>query len=208
MAGRPRSIDDAAILEATVRVMGRSGPAALTLSQVAAEAGVVPGTLVQRFGSKRGLIRALAEYNAQRLSDLHAQALRDQRPPLEVLAELLVGVWEQASTPEAFANHLAFLCADLADAEFHDLALTNHRSTSRFVAELVSAAVEHGELQPGTDVDALTDAIQSTVTGSGLLWAIEREGTLSERLHTSLERVLAPHRNHSRVTRPTSKELP
>ncbi|WP_430335879.1 TetR/AcrR family transcriptional regulator [Rhodococcus sp. ACT016] len=195
MAGRPRSIDDAAILEATVRVMGRTGPAALTLSQVASEAGVVPGTLVQRFGSKRGLILALAEYNAQRLSDLREQALRDQRPPLEVLAELLVGVWEQASTPEAFANHLAFLCADLADAQFRDLALANHRSTSAFIAELLGAAVEDGELQPGTDVDALTDAIQSTVTGAGLIWTIEREGTLSERLHTSLERVLEPHRN-------------
>lgn len=196
MVGRPRSVNDSAILEATVRVMGRSGPAAWTLAQVATEAGVVPGTLVQRFGSKRGLIIALAERNAQRLSELRERALSDRRPALDVLAELLVGVWEQASTPEAFANHLAFLCADLADAQFHDLALANHRSTSRFVVELLSTAVEGGELHPDVDVEALTNAIQSAIAGAGLIWAIEREGTLSERLHTSLRGVLAPYRDH------------
>ena len=60
-AGRPRGIDDAAILRATVDVIGRVGPVGLTLAAVAAEVGLVPGTLVQRFGSKRGLLLALAE---------------------------------------------------------------------------------------------------------------------------------------------------
>ena len=39
--------------------MSRLGPARLTLAEVAKEAGLSPATLVQRFGSKRGLMLAL-----------------------------------------------------------------------------------------------------------------------------------------------------
>lgn len=197
MAGRPRGIDDATILEATIRVMGRTGPAALTLALVAEEAGVVPGTLVQRFKSKRGLILALAEHNAQRSSELCEQAQRDCRPPLEALAELVVGIWEPATTPQTFANHLAFLCADLADAQFRDLTLATHRSQSRLIAELLRAGVKGGDLVPKTDIETLTATIQSAIAGAGLIWAIEQQDSLTERLHAGLERVLAPHRNRA-----------
>src|SRR5262249_26019001 len=65
MAPRPRETTDAAILEATARAMSRVGPARLTLAHVAKDLGIAPATLIQRFGSKRGLLLALArEVNA------------------------------------------------------------------------------------------------------------------------------------------------
>ncbi|WP_370103536.1 helix-turn-helix domain-containing protein [Streptacidiphilus sp. MAP12-20] len=54
-------MDDSAILAAAVRVMGRTGPVRLTPALIAEEVGLVPGTLMQRFGSKRGLLLALSE---------------------------------------------------------------------------------------------------------------------------------------------------
>src|SRR5512139_2801160 len=61
---RPRRISDEAVLAGALRVMLRTGPAEFTLAAVAAEAGIAPSTLVQRFGDKRGLIlRALAQDN-------------------------------------------------------------------------------------------------------------------------------------------------
>ena len=53
-AGRPRGIGDAAILRATIDVIGRVGPVGLTLAAVAGEVGLVPGTLMQRFGIQTG----------------------------------------------------------------------------------------------------------------------------------------------------------
>ena len=44
---------------ATMRVMQRRSPVDLTLADVAKEAGVVPATLIQRFGTKRGLLLAV-----------------------------------------------------------------------------------------------------------------------------------------------------
>ena len=43
---------------ATMRVMQRRSPVDLTLADVAKEAGVVPATLIQRFGTKRSLLLA------------------------------------------------------------------------------------------------------------------------------------------------------
>ncbi len=59
MCPRPRETSDEEILDATARVMQRLGPTQLTLADVAKEAGVVPATLIQRFGTKRGLLLTL-----------------------------------------------------------------------------------------------------------------------------------------------------
>src|SRR5207247_1703558 len=59
MAPRPRSTTDADLLTAAARAVSQVGPSRLTLADVAREAGVAPATLVQRFGSKRGLLLAL-----------------------------------------------------------------------------------------------------------------------------------------------------
>src|SRR5262245_46111819 len=120
VAGRPRGTEDAAILRAAAEVIGRTGPARFTLSAVATEVGLVPATLVQRFGSKRGLMLALARQSA---ADAEAGAgavqAREARAPhgsaLAALTALAVGRLAPMTTPERFANHLAFLCLDLTD---------------------------------------------------------------------------------------------
>src|ERR1700689_2718769 len=107
-AGRPRGIDDAAILRAAVDVIGRGGPVGLTLAAVAAEVGLVPGTLVQRFGSKRGLLIALAERAARDAEASPGRVRTAQESPLAALAALIVAPAASMGTPETFANHLAF----------------------------------------------------------------------------------------------------
>ncbi len=57
---RPRLVSDDVILDATRQVLAELGPAKLTLAAVGARAGLAPPTLLQRFGSKRGLLLASA----------------------------------------------------------------------------------------------------------------------------------------------------
>ena len=64
MSPRRRKAEDADVFAALVRVMHRRGPAELTLREIAAEAGVTAGALVQRFGSKREMLLAHARYAA------------------------------------------------------------------------------------------------------------------------------------------------
>ena len=61
MTPRPRLASDADILAGALRAITRLGPVRLTLAEVAREVGLSAPTLVQRFGSKRGLLLALAK---------------------------------------------------------------------------------------------------------------------------------------------------
>ena len=119
---RPRTIGDDAVLDAAATLIGRVGPAKLTLAHVAAEAGLAPATLLQRFGSKRGLLLAVA----RRPVDLAAEfgAARAEEPArLGALVAALVALTRTVRTPETLANSIAFLQLDLADPEFHTEAL-------------------------------------------------------------------------------------
>jgi AcrR family transcriptional regulator len=194
MAGRPRGLDDAAILRATLDVIGRVGPARLTLAAVASEVGLVPGTLMQRFGSKHGLLVALARQSAQD-STARYERLRTGHPsPLAALTALVVDSAAPMATPESFANHLAFLCLDLTDPHLREHALAIHRAQRSAIDALLTGAVAAGELRAGTDPAALTRSVQAAIAGAGLIWALDRRGTLAHRLRQDVDAVLAPHR--------------
>ncbi|HEY5397874.1 MAG TPA: TetR family transcriptional regulator [Trebonia sp.] len=192
-AGRPRGIDDAAILRATVTVIGRVGPVGLTLAAVASEVGLVPGTLVQRFGSKRGLLLALADWAAKDADALLARVRAEHETALAALAALIVAPTRSMATPEAFANHLAFLCIDLTDPDFRRPALAIHQAQGRAVEALLTEALLAGDLRPGTDVADLGRSVQAIASGVGLVWALERQGSLEQRLRQALDSVLSPH---------------
>ncbi|UQW99516.1 TetR/AcrR family transcriptional regulator [Streptomyces sp. RerS4] len=191
--GRPRGVDDLVILRAAARVMGRVGPPGLTLAAVAREVGLVPGTLVQRFGSKHGLLLALAD---QSVKDAHETAGRVRRSHSSALAAVAALTTESAAvmaTPESYAHHLAFLCADLVDPQLHERALAVHQAHGQAIEELLSEAAATGELRAGTDITALAATVQAITAGAGLTWALDRQGALDQRLRRELDAVLAPH---------------
>ncbi|XRQ02747.1 TetR/AcrR family transcriptional regulator [Actinomadura welshii] len=205
MAGRPRGVDDSVILRAAVEVIGRVGPAKLTLAAVAGEVGLVPGTLVQRFGSKRGLLLALAARSARTAEALHERVRREHESALAALHALAAESMADVATPQSYANHLAFLCTDLTDPEFHEHALAVHEARGRAIERLLGDAVSAGELVAGTDTAAVAGSVQTAIAGAGLTWALDRRGTLAERLEREIAAVLAPHRpqkgsNHGQAT--------
>src|SRR5262245_3308636 len=121
MSPRPRSASDTEILEAAGRAIARLGPARLTLADVAKEVGLSPATLVQRFGSKRGLLLALARAGAGEVDDCFAAVRAAHPSPLEALVAAATAMTQHTQAPEEMANHLAFLQIDLCDPDFHRL---------------------------------------------------------------------------------------
>jgi AcrR family transcriptional regulator len=164
----------------------------LTLADVAREAGISPATLVQRFGSKRQLLLALVAAGGAEMEEEWASLVELARQsPLEALyayAECMAGL---APTPEVLANHLSFFQMDLVDPEFHRHALVHARDTLAFLRKGLDEAVAKGELLP-CDTMRLARAVQATVGGSLMQWAIDREGKLRRRLRDDLETLLSP----------------
>ena len=106
-----------------MRVINRLGPARMTLADVSSETGVAPATLVQRFGSKRGLLLAVARHGAETVDRQFADIRRDHDSAIAALSAVASTMTHMVETPEALANSLAFLQMDLADPQFHKFAL-------------------------------------------------------------------------------------
>lgn len=191
MSPRPRTTSDETILDAVAQVISRIGPGTLTLADVAEEAGHSPAGLVQRFGSKRGLLLALAR---QRAGAVHAgfAAARARNPsPTESLMDALAGMTRHADTPDGLSHHLAFALMDLHDAEFHRAAFDHARAMLDELGASLYAMVAAGELAP-CDTESVARTVQTAYNGALVTWAVYRQGTLAEWLRGEVEAVLEP----------------
>src|SRR2546423_12577864 len=188
MSPRPRETTDEQLLAATYRVVSRLGPN-LTLADVAKEAGVSPATLMQRFGSKRGLLLAFAASGPQMLGDEFTRIRAKYRSPIAAVFGLADCVAAMAHTPETLSNSLAFLQMDLVDPDFHKHALAHSRGMVAGIRGLLDEAVAAGELQR-CDTARLARAVQGLIGGSLLQWSIDREGKAADRLREDLDSLL------------------
>jgi AcrR family transcriptional regulator len=194
MAPRPRETSDAEILAAAARVMQRRSPVDLTLADVATEAGVVPATLIQRFGTKRELLLASCKAGTADVAGTFAEARAKYGSPLKTLIALLVECSSFAATPESMANGLAYLQIDLTDPEFHAITLAQFVTMRDQIKLLLDEAVSARELKAGNTFD-LARLIQQVYDGAMLDWAVYRKGPLAVWMRRSFEDLLAPYRS-------------
>lgn len=203
MTARPREISDEAILAAAARVMQHRSPVDLTLADVAKEAGVVPATLIQRFGTKRELLLANCKAWTADVAGQFAVARAKYGSPLKTLTELLVESSGFAATPESMANFLAYLQIDLTDPEFRAVLLVQFVTMRDQTKRLLDDAVAARELKPCNTAE-LACLIQQVNGGAMLDWAVYRKGPLAAWIRRSLEALLAPYRSGSpRKSRPS-----
>jgi AcrR family transcriptional regulator len=183
MSPRRRETSDQAILAAAARVMQRRSPLELTLADVAREAGVVPATLIQRFGTKRDLLLATCQAGTADVAGQFKAARAKYGSPLETLIELFVECSGFAATPESMANGLAYLQIDLT-AQFSAV-----RDETK---QLLDEALAARELKP-CDTAVLARLVQHVQGGAMLDWAVYRQGALAAWIRRSLETLLAPY---------------
>ena len=193
MSPRPRETTDEEILNATARVMQRLGPTQLTLAVVAKEAGIVPATLIQRFGSKRGLLLTLCSSAPSALPRQFADARARYKSPLKALIEMYAHCTAFAPTPEAMANGLAWLQNDLTDPDFHAITLAQFRAIRAETKKLLDEAMAARELLP-CDTAELARLIQHVNGGAMLSWAIYRQGSVTNWVRRDLNAILRRYR--------------
>jgi AcrR family transcriptional regulator len=204
---RPRTILDEDIIAAAAKVIGRVGPGNLTLADVGKEAGVSAATLVQRFGSKRGLLLAMATSAAESMDACFDMVRAAHTSPLAAVVAAATDITRYFDTPEEVANHLSFLQMDLSDPDFHRLMVISSKKTLDGYRRLLREAVAAGELVE-CDTQRLARAITAICGGSLIQWAVFKQGTAVSWVREDVDTVLEPYRPHPRRSRRPSNTAP
>ena len=189
MSPRPRLASDTDILMAVFRAVARIGPNALTLADVATEAGVSAPALVKRFGSKRALLLAAAADAAAGHALLFARMREQHDSPLQCLLSIGQCLAVMGATPAEVARSLEFFSLELTDPEFREHARTGARTFLAGLRALVRDAIGVRELRE-CDAAAVAHALQATIQGSLLDWAIQGKGALVAWIRRDLRSVL------------------
>ena len=140
----------ASIRNAALRLFAERGADAVTVREIAKQAGVSPGLVVHHFGSKDGL-RAEVDAYAGRAFDAILEAL-----PTDELVDMLTGGAVTGSLAEAFAR--GFPAGSPLPAYLRRLFLTNDPAAAalfgRWLAvtrQVLDAMVELGAARPSGD---------------------------------------------------------
>lgn len=198
MSPRRQRVSDDEIFSAAHRAMTRYGPRELTLAHIAAEAGVTPGLLVQRFRSKRELLLAISERFANSAPAVFAGLKAAHPEPLAALRAYAGCMAGMAPTPDALARNLAYLQIDLTDEAFRAHLVKNARATRRQIELLLRSSVAAGELKEEADPRRLARTVETIIGGSLMSWASYRQGSAAAWIRHDLDAVLEPYLARSR----------
>jgi len=157
--GRPRSAEaDAAIRQATIDLLAEEGYANLTMSGVAATAGVSTATLYRRWRSKVDLVVDVLSVKSEERPLPDTGTLRgDCRAWLRQLVD---GMRETTSGPL-----MAGLVGEIGrNAELADALRTTLIGPRRAAfVELLERAERRGELRPGVDHELVIDMLSAPI---------------------------------------------
>jgi len=189
--GRPRTASDEQVLDAAARVIARAGPSALTLAEVGREVGLSAAAVVQRFGSRRALLLAVARHGTDVMPRQVAVA-RDADAPVAALVDVLAGIAGGIGGSDEFAHHLAFLLMDLSDPEFRENSRDFAAALEGAIAGVLAAGRAAGELVSG-DPEQLARAVHAAYNGALVAWGLAGDGSPADRVREQLTLLLGPH---------------
>lgn len=213
MAAQPRKASDEEIFAAARRAMLRLDPRQLTLKAIGEEAGLTPGALVQRFGSKRELLLALARDQFG-----HAREL----PKLSKAGASAVGALQAcvtslsflASSPQALRRSLAYLQDDISDVEMRRILAAAGAANRGLVTRLLEAALEAGELAGDFEPEKLAVLIEAAMSGAMISAAFYEPPSTEGWLRDLLDELLRPYRPanpdappEARIARPSTLDM-
>ena len=197
--GRPRRVNDAAIVFATPRALGRLGFAHLTLAAVATEAKLSPAALVKRFGSKGGLLAAFYDLSTETARVDLERRLRSS-PPLEALESAYFDLAKYASDPVFVANSNSIYSESISDPSLRERARRRAAASDKQVRAILSAAVQRGELRR-CDTQKISRVLRSALNGAFVVWAASGQGKAVDWVHDCFEVVIGPLRKSPRKRR-------
>ena len=176
---RPRTVSDEDILDAAGRIMRQSGPAGITFAAVGAEAGLAPATLVQRYGSKDGLLRATLLRAWDQLET--ATLVADEISPVDAdgAAAMLVALSGDYGDHDQYAEGLLVLREDMRDPVL--------RERGARWGEVLGLALGRRLTPEPAEQERLGRLMAGQWQGALIWWGFSRQGSVGEYVQKQLQ---------------------
>ena len=195
--GRPRSFEDDAIFAATARVISRVGHDGLTLAAIAEEVGCSAPALVQRFGSKRALVRAYIEWSIDSIQQRWDKVTASDQSPVEAIkARFRMPRSErpdEATEPEGFPSTVYFHLVAWEDEALRPLVDERREHAEELIRKMLERATEAGEIA-GANEKQLAGTLFTLFQGAALQSLAMPGAHNEERLGELVEALIAPYR--------------
>lgn len=192
---RPRTRSDEDILDAAEKVLLQRGPHSFTLAEVATEVGLAPATLLQRFGTKQGLLLAFARRSARKTPAFVESSLARGagKAGLRALRASLVELAGKVGRREQLANSLALLLEDVRVPALRSAARKHAEGMELAIAKHLDEAVTRREIRR-VATDDLAHVLYAVWNGALVQWALRGRGPIEDWVGRAIDLALAPYR--------------
>jgi AcrR family transcriptional regulator len=178
---RKRTIPDEDLLDAALELVREVGPEAVSFGSLARRVDLAASTLVQRFGSKAGLLQAALLRAWAQLEAATDEAIATAPGGPGGVVELLVSLSCQYDVHD-FADQLRVLREDLRDPVLRE------RGQAWFAA--LSDAVEERLADTPGGAQGLGPLVVSTWQGTLTVWSFARDGPVVDVVRRTLHQLL------------------
>lgn len=180
---RPKTLSDAGVLEAALRLMHERGPEKITFAALSDACGLSSSTLVQRFANKPNLIQRTLLHAWDHLDEETERLAAEVPRTPDGAIRLLVGLSAQYGGIETYAEALLLLREDLRDPV---LRARGAKWKSYLTPKLDACFADLPGLPEGMGL-----LMASQWQGSLLWWAFDPRTRVEEFVETSLRRFVA-----------------
>ena len=191
-----RAASEERLLEAAATLVAARGTARASLGDIAATAGCSRGLPTYLFGSKEGLLLALADYLVDRFRTRLFEPALEQRQGLPALLIWMRVYVDSLRGPEIQVRAACVLLGEALGSEPAFLPAINrlHRNVRSMVEHYIVEGIEQGEIRADVDPAAQAALLIGTLRGISLLAVTDPDSldldALSAELVTGTERSL------------------
>jgi AcrR family transcriptional regulator len=169
------------LFAAALGLIGRDGPANISVDEIAAAAGVAKGTVYYNFGSKDGLFEALVQYGIE----LFSNALKEARKEQDALPAMI------SATLDFFNDYWALaqlLVGELwrTSGQWHETLLPLRDNLVRIFSEVLAEKEAEGKLPPDVRVDTTSAALFGALLVIILDWRVYHPERGKDDVHGSI----------------------
>ncbi|MFG2226519.1 TetR/AcrR family transcriptional regulator [Streptomyces sp. NPDC048644] len=189
--GRPRQVEDEAVFAAMGTVLLRVGWARMTMSEIAAELGVTPAALRQRFGAKRELFAAFYDRHTEQLKPGGDDPPHDGSA-LDALRAMVRRSVAFVETPEQMRHAMSPLTEAGQDSDLQRMTRERFVAGVRHTTTLLELAHANGEITC-SDPAGLARQLQHCLVGACLVWSFAAERPIADEALDAVGRTLAPY---------------